>query len=40
MWESEEKFQAFGEKLMPVPDKAGIAPAMPTVFPLHNFVKD
>lgn len=40
VWESEEKFQAFGAKLMPLLEKAGIPAAQPTVFPVHNFVKD
>jgi hypothetical protein len=34
-----EKFQAFGEKLTPLLQEAGIQPAEPTVFPAHNFVK-
>jgi hypothetical protein len=38
VWESPEKFQAFGEQLMPLLDKAGIAPAEPLIFPAHNFV--
>jgi hypothetical protein len=40
VWDSLEKFQAFGEKLMPLLQKAGIQPAEPTVFPAHNFVKE
>jgi hypothetical protein len=40
VWDSLEKFQAFGEKLMPLLQEAGIQPAEPTVFPVHNFVKE
>jgi hypothetical protein len=40
VWESPEKFQAFGEKLMPLLQQAGIKPAEPVVVPAHNFVKE
>jgi hypothetical protein len=40
VWESPEKFQAFGQKLMPLMEKAGIQPAEPIVFPAHNFVRE
>jgi hypothetical protein len=40
VWESPEKFQAFGEMLMPHLAQAGIEPAEPTVFPVHNFVNE
>jgi hypothetical protein len=40
VWESPEKFQAFGEKLMPLMQQAGIQAAEPIVFPAHNFIKD
>jgi hypothetical protein len=40
VWDSLEKFQTFGEKLMPLLQEAGIQPAEPTVFPAHNFVKE
>jgi hypothetical protein len=40
VWESPEKFQAFGEMLMPHLAQAGIQPAEPTVFPVHNFVNE
>ena len=36
--ESAEKFQAFGEKLMPLIQQAGLKPDEPIVFPVHNFV--
>ena len=40
VWESPEKFQAFGEKLMPLVRKAGLQPDEPIVYPAHNFVKE
>jgi len=40
VWDSLEKFRAFGEKLMPLLQEAGIQPAEPTVFPAQNFVKE
>ena len=40
VWESPEKFQAFGEKLVPLLRQAGINPAEPIVFPVHNFVNE
>ena len=38
VWESAEKFQAFGQKLMPVIQQVGLKPDEPVVFPAHNFV--
>jgi hypothetical protein len=38
VWESAEKFQAFGEKLMPLIQQAGLELDEPIVFPAHNFV--
>ena len=40
VWESPEKFQAFGEKLMPLVQKTGLQPNEPIVYPAHNFVKE
>ena len=40
VWESPEKFQAFGEVMMPLAQKAGIQLTEPTVFPVHNFVSE
>jgi hypothetical protein len=40
VWESAEKFQAFGEKLAPIAQQAGIQWSEPIVFPLHNFVNE
>ncbi len=38
VWDSAEKFQAFGEKLMPLAQQAGLKPDEPVVFPVHNLV--
>ena len=38
VWDSVEKFQAFGEKLLPLVQKAGLKPDEPVVFLVHNFV--
>jgi hypothetical protein len=40
VWESEEAFQAFGEKLMPAMQAAGVDAHPPQTFPVHNFVKE
>jgi len=37
VWESEEAFQRFGEKLMPITKALGIE-AQPDVYPVHTFV--
>ena len=38
VWESAEKFQAFGQKLMPLIQQAGLKPDEPVIFPAHNSV--
>jgi len=40
VWESAEKFQAFGETLMPLIHQAGLKPDEPVIFPAHNFVNE
>ncbi len=40
VWESAEKFQAFGETLMPLIHQAGLKPDAPVIFPAHNFVSE
>ena len=37
VWESEESFQKFGEKLMPVLKAAGVD-GQPEIYPAHTFV--
>jgi hypothetical protein len=39
IWDSQEQFEAFGERLMPVLEQAGIEPGEPTVFEVHNVVR-
>jgi hypothetical protein len=39
IWDSQEQFEAFGERLMPVLEQAGIEPGEPTVFQVHNTIK-
>jgi hypothetical protein len=39
IWDSREQFEAFGERLMPVLEQAGINPGEPTVFEAHNLIK-
>jgi hypothetical protein len=39
VWESPEKFQAFGEKLMPLLAQAGLQ-TEPIVFPVYNLVTE
>ena len=38
VWESEEAFQRFGQKLMPLLQQAGLAGGAPELFPVHNVV--
>ncbi|HEY3262833.1 MAG TPA: hypothetical protein VGJ95_21620 [Pseudonocardiaceae bacterium] len=38
VWESEEAFQRFGEKLVPLLKQAGAPDVQPQVFPVHNVV--
>jgi hypothetical protein len=37
VWESEEKFDAFGQTLMPVLDELGIDPGQPEKVEVHNY---
>jgi hypothetical protein len=40
IWDSQEKFQAFGERLMPILDEVGIELAgEPEVLEIHNIIK-
>ena len=38
VWDSQEKFEAFGERLMPVLADVGIEPGEPTVLEVHNTI--
>jgi hypothetical protein len=39
IWDSQEKFEAFGERLMPVLSEVGIEPGEPELMEIHNIVK-
>ena len=39
IWDSREKFEAFGQRLMPILAEAGIEPGEPEVFEVHNIIK-
>lgn len=39
IWESEDKWKAFGEKLMPVLAEVGIEPGQPELLAIHNIIK-
>jgi hypothetical protein len=39
IWDSEEQFNAFGERLMPVLEDAGIDPGQPELIDIHNVVR-
>ena len=38
VWESEEKFNAFGPTLMPILGEVGIDPGQPDVVQVHNLI--
>ncbi len=38
VWESEEAFNAFGEKLIPILQEIGVQ-GQPEIYPVHTFVK-
>jgi len=39
VWESQEKFDAFGETLMPLLQKLEIDPGQPDILPVHNLIQ-
>ena len=39
IWDSEEKFRAFGERLMPILSDVGIEPGEPTLLEIHNVIR-
>ena len=39
IWDSREKWEAFGERLMPILADVGIEPGEPEVFEVHNTIK-
>jgi hypothetical protein len=38
VWESQEKFEAFGPRLMPLLAEVGIDPGKPEILPVHNTI--
>jgi hypothetical protein len=38
IWESQEQFRAFGERLMPLLADVGIDPGQPEILEIHNIV--
>lgn len=39
IWESQEQFEAFGSRMMPVLDEVGIDPGEPTMIEVHNIIR-
>jgi hypothetical protein len=39
IWDSQEQFEAFGERLMPVLADVGIDPGEPEVIGIHNVIR-
>jgi hypothetical protein len=39
IWDSQEKFEAFGERLMPILSEVGIQPGNPEIHEVQNVVK-
>ena len=39
IWASQEQFAAFGERLMPILQEAGIDPGEPQMYEVHNIIK-
>jgi hypothetical protein len=39
IWDSREKFEAFGERLMPILSEVGIQPGEPEIHEVQNIVK-
>jgi hypothetical protein len=38
VWDSQEKFEAFGSRLMPLLTEAGIDPGTPEIMQVHNTI--
>jgi hypothetical protein len=39
IWDSQEQLDAFGERLRPVLEEAGVDPGTPELLPIHNVIK-
>ena len=39
IWDSQESFEAFGQRLMPILEQVGIDPGQPEIHEIHNVIK-
>jgi hypothetical protein len=39
IWDSQEKFEAFGERLMPILSEVGVQPGNPEIYEVQNIEK-
>ena len=39
IWDSQEQFEAFGGRLMPILEQVGIDPGQPEIHEIHNIIK-
>ena len=39
VWDSQEQFEAFAARLMPILEEFGVDPGAPEVFEVHNIIK-
>ena len=39
IWESQQQFEAFGERMMPLLDEVGIDPGEPAFIEIHNVIR-
>jgi len=39
IWESQQQFEAFGRRLMPLLSEVGIDPGQPEILQIHNIIK-
>jgi len=39
IWDSREKFEAFGERLMPILGEVGIDPGQPEIYDVENIIR-
>jgi hypothetical protein len=39
IWESQQQFEAFGQRLMPLLNEVGIDPGQPEILQIHNTIK-
>ena len=39
IWDSQEQFEALGQRLMPILEQVGIDPGQPVIHEIHNVIK-